>query len=508
MKINNEIDEGVIKEIPSNIKLSDLEALFTNQIKQKAADIRKLTEQQMKLTVGFNQLEKVVNEIKSKGKEFLQLNSEATECPLCHTEYSYAQLVKLITKSKNNLHSSRLLSDLTTQIRDEKIKLQELEIKNKNVNKFTQVAELLFGEKELVGTITSIRKSINKMIDSLSEKEESSKKLTDLNDYFDKYGLREGTFSDLLEEAASVGIKLKNADDFRIKETKNKIDLQGFQKKAGEIKTILEKLQERKNDLFAGLGISKRNLSELSERLGKLKAAMENFLLSKKLLSFKESERIATLETRVEKIQQLLAQYKGVRKQKQEHDLRLKSANLRLKGLNQKEKSNKVLAGRASKACRDIEHLLTKNSKSDYLKKFIDRNKHEIVEIFKMIHAPKEFDDLNFSNTGNVSLRRKQTNNNAPLTQISTGQRSALSLSIFSALNRKLKNGPDILMFDDPVINVDDLNVLSYFDYLREVAINGKRQIFFATANENLAFLFAQKFNFLNDDFVTIELSR
>lgn len=125
-----------------------------------------------------------------------------------------------------------------------------------------------------------------------------------------------------------------------------------------------------------------------------------------------------------------------------------------------------------------------------------------------MIHSPKEFDDLNFGAKGKLSLRRKHAGKNAPLTQISTGQRSALSLSIFSALNRKLKNGPDVLIFDDPVINVDDLNILSYLDYLREVALNGNRQIFFATANDNLAFLFTQKFKFLDKDFVTIELTR
>jgi len=59
-------------------------------------------------------------------------------------------------------------------------------------------------------------------------------------------------------------------------------------------------------------------------------------------------------------------------------------------------------------------------------------------------------------------------------------------------------------MFDDPVANIDDLNILSYFDYLREIAVNGDRQIFFATANENAAFLFKQKFDFLGEDYFKI----
>jgi hypothetical protein len=48
-----------------------------------------------------------------------------------------------------------------------------------------------------------------------------------------------------------------------------------------------------------------------------------------------------------------------------------------------------------------------------------------------------------------------------------------------------------------PAAHVDDLNVLSFLNYLREVALTGSRQIFFATANDKLATLFERKFDFL-----------
>jgi hypothetical protein len=63
-------------------------------------------------------------------------------------------------------------------------------------------------------------------------------------------------------------------------------------------------------------------------------------------------------------------------------------------------------------------------------------------------------------------------------------------------------------MFDDPVAHVDDLNMLAFLDYLREIAITGTRQIFFATANEKLAAIFRQKFHTLGDSFRPIELTR
>jgi len=54
---------------------------------------------------------------------------------------------------------------------------------------------------------------------------------------------------------------------------------------------------------------------------------------------------------------------------------------------------------------------------------------------------------------------------------------------------------------------VDDLNSLSFLDYLRET-VRGERQIFFATANDKFASLFERKFDFLGDEFRRLDLSR
>ena len=80
-------------------------------------------------------------------------------------------------------------------------------------------------------------------------------------------------------------------------------------------------------------------------------------------------------------------------------------------------------------------------------------------------------------------------------TQISTGQRSALALSVFLALNIRVTGGPRLLLIDDPVAHVDDLNTLSFLDYLREIVVKNKRQVFFTTASRKLASLFEMKFS-------------
>ena len=95
-----------------------------------------------------------------------------------------------------------------------------------------------------------------------------------------------------------------------------------------------------------------------------------------------------------------------------------------------------------------------------------------------------------------------------PLVKISTGQRSALALSIFLALNKKLKRGPNVLLFDDPVTYIDDLNILSFLDYLRELVIQENRQLYFVTANQKLGGLFQKKFAFLGDQFDNVVFER
>ncbi|MEX1013935.1 MAG: ABC transporter ATP-binding protein, partial [Candidatus Paceibacterota bacterium] len=191
-----------------------------------------------------------------------------------------------------------------------------------------------------------------------------------------------------------------------------------------------------------------------------------------------------------------------------QNEIRLKEASEKIQKLDKKINSHKPKQEQASKALTVLEGIFENYSKREYLKDFFQNNRTEILEIFKLIHSPREFSDLIFDENDTIKLER-ETGVLATLNEISSGQRSALAISIFLALNKKLKNGPDVLLFDDPVTTIDDLNTLSFLDYLRELSINSNRQIFFATANDDLAYLFKKKFEFLEDEsFGEYELER
>lgn len=130
---------------------------------------------------------------------------------------------------------------------------------------------------------------------------------------------------------------------------------------------------------------------------------------------------------------------------------------------------------------------------------------HQINEVFSRIHSPKEYE---YVGSSDVLLRSVETQKTRTLAQVSTGQRAAFALSIFLARNRTATNAPPILLIDDPIAHIDDLNALSFLDYLRDLAVNSGRQIFFATADTRIASLFSKKFSFLGDDFKTISLVR
>ncbi len=130
-----------------------------------------------------------------------------------------------------------------------------------------------------------------------------------------------------------------------------------------------------------------------------------------------------------------------------------------------------------------------------------------VSEIFARIHSPAEYTLGDFN--GEHLLITRDGHRTHAATQVSTGQRAALALSIFLALNRSAETVPPVLLIDDPIAHIDDLNALSFLDYLRDLAVSMRKQVFFATADARLAALFQRKFEFLgNERFKKIVLSR
>ena len=161
---------------------------------------------------------------------------------------------------------------------------------------------------------------------------------------------------------------------------------------------------------------------------------------------------------------------------------------------------------RFKEAQATLKSIINEHSLKSAMDSALQENRASIESIFKNIHSPVEFSGIGSSWT---TLVRQVGGSEAKLSEISTGQRAAFALSIFLAQNAQLKYAPPVVLIDDPIAHVDDLNSLSFLDYLREIVLKGKRQIFFATADDKLASLFQRKFDFLgSDEFCRIDLRR
>ena len=150
------------------------------------------------------------------------------------------------------------------------------------------------------------------------------------------------------------------------------------------------------------------------------------------------------------------------------------------------------------RASETLSTIVEQNSLEDATKEAFASIRDSVSKIFAQIHAPQEYVLGDFS-SDKLIVNRSNGSIHA-INQVSTGQRAALALSIFLALNDSAKSAPAVILIDDPVAHIDDLNTLSFLDYLRAVALRGQKQVFFATADIRLAALFQRKFEFLGGE--------
>ncbi len=154
-----------------------------------------------------------------------------------------------------------------------------------------------------------------------------------------------------------------------------------------------------------------------------------------------------------------------------------------------------------------LSDIVEQHSLEQATQEALDSIRGHVSEIFARIHSPEEYTLGDFQSEHLLVTRDGLRTHGA--SQVSTGQRAALALSIFLAMNRSAESAPPVLLIDDPIAHIDDLNALSFLDYLRDLAVSTRKQIFFATADARLAALFQRKFEFLGSErFKKIVLTR
>ena len=485
--------------------LNELEEKLKEEISETEKEKSALRTEINNLEINLSKLEKLVTEIRIKGLELISSSLDIQSCPLCNTTFKKDEFKKLVREKYENIEGSNNLKYLISEHDRIITRLNHLYNDYNNL-KFikSSIFTLNDSKNNSKGKLSTILTMLRLAI---KEKSEINYKLDELNSlkmHLNANNYFEQEYKFLMQEA----VKYDNlvASDITEDYIEKEISLfdKYYEDNASQLNECSyelikqNKLKEEISYQFSN-GLSSKNLEFLIQK--KLETIDESLILLQNistLITIPPNEPITRIQRKLELLYSRFEKFKDEKRQSDNIDITAKRSLSKIDECNDKISELNERKAILQHGYSTIEYILDQYGKEKYLHSFLNENKKEILNIFKMIHTPREFENINFNEELHLILERENSQGEAELSTISTGQRSALALSIFLCLNKKLRNGPPFLIFDDPIAYIDDLNILSFIDYLREIALNTNRQIFFATANENLAFLFHQKFGFLD----------
>ncbi|GIP34249.1 AAA family ATPase [Paenibacillus sp. J2TS4] len=176
-----------------------------------------------------------------------------------------------------------------------------------------------------------------------------------------------------------------------------------------------------------------------------------------------------------------------------------------LKELHEEISQKEALLDKVEQAVKALSKL---RPLSEYSDDFVRFNFEAISKLFLALHTPNEFISLALTEENDIVAKRKGYESDCAIYQMSTGQRTAVALAIFFVMHLAMETAPKFLLLDEPVANMDELNVLGLLDFLRQLAVTQGTQIFFTTANPQVATLFRRKFSFFKDQFRAFHFQR
>ncbi len=452
----------------------------------------------------------LVQELRLIAATILEDSPKPNDCPLCHTKLKAGELTKRINVSGDS-HLEATGKKLLAQIQEREIELTAaiaLESVLKSLKEFFERANL---SRNI--TVRSALTEVEDVKGKLQEAEDQLKSLDRKINMLESQGFTMVRMEELAGQLHDLGHPLasfsqEEIDCLIVSISESSTTLAN--ELANESRTINELNEGSAEALFKideDEGTLKSMQSQLKEKIASTESLLQklNYFFSSQF-PWPGDRKIAELVIEAESIRKVAADLQNaLDREKYAKDTSAES-------IETKNALQKQLAGlqlslkRFTEAKVTLENIISKHSLQSAMDATLQENRESIESIFKNIHFPIEFSGLGNSLD---TLVRKVDGSEAKLSEISTGQRAAFALSIFLAQNAQLEYAPPVILIDDPIAHVDDLNSLSFLDYLREIVLKGNRQIFFATADDKLATLFQRKFDFLGtDEFRMINLRR
>jgi len=495
----------------STSSFNDLIELQTNEVTKRRSNLGQLKSRTSELQNQFGKIKTVVEQIKGLGQHFCEVSPDAKFCPLCGTEHADLRAHLASLKITPELESP--LGELTAQIAREETELTDWQTNLETLVRLQQAEEIL--RTSTKASARSAKVALSEFA-KLPELIASNKKMLDTLHASEKRlqsaGFTEWELDELLETAVHEinlpRIKLDKPDSLRALREARAKTLDAIRVSVKKL-IQLEKANTAETRRWHVLLLGDKFLGEPDVEIKRRHTAAADVLSSirspKRAVDFEEKDEFLSIAARLGMFAKSVARiHEAFKRVEEKDDLEQSLA----KSASKTKQAITILEpreARATEAIKLLDELLGSSYKEAYLREVSGTQYHKLVTLFSRIHAPHEFSDVQFN--GEVKLKR-QSGSLSSVSEISTGQRAALALSIFLSMNSSVGVRAPWLLFDDPVAHVDDLNILSFLDILRDLVILGDRQVFFATANHRIADLFARKFDCLGAEFRDIHLQR
>lgn len=169
------------------------------------------------------------------------------------------------------------------------------------------------------------------------------------------------------------------------------------------------------------------------------------------------------------------------------------------------ERYDADISMRNAQRCQGTRKRLKEEIEVISLEETLNAHIKKIEGIFKLLIASNEYEMLKVVD-GEIVAIRSSNGEEVSMAKMSTGQKVCLALAFMFDLFLSNSQTPNIILLDEPAANLDDLHMLNLLDTLRKMALSGT-QIFFTTANPNVAQLFRRKFSFFEEDFKYFSIS-
>lgn len=439
------------------------------------------------------------------GIEVVNHDPAMDHCPLCRTEFGRDELIARL-EGGNDARVPEAIRALEQRVASLAVAVRAQERVAREMTtlracaaqlgmpKVCSVGEVVGRYQELsleLGSIEQSRAEIAAQLDALSQLGMTEDEFTQLRATCEREGL-----SSSVNELSSQ-IKALQAEESRlltlIEEGQTVVD---------GLKAEFEKVRQRK-PAFHGMDL-KTAMTEINRRTELLNSGVAEVEFLADKIGLEGDSRLVVVAEKVDAALNSCMALVSARRQQEADGMSREEATKEASRAEAESSRLKQVLARLQSAVRCLSDIISNDSLPRFAEEEIRGLRSEMQSIFGRIHSPHEYE---VHEGLSQPLKRLGTSEVVTLNQISTGQRAAYVLSLFLGMNAQLSGGPRVVLLDDPIAHVDDLNALSFLDYLRQLVLVEERQIFYATADARMAGLFEHKFSFLGRGFRRVEIA-